>query len=181
MRHRGYYEPKARDIITFGVREDNSVNFHFEKDFLLSNTRINSVSALSGIVKNYGINKVATSGEVLKIARGSSYESLYPLIGEVAVDSWTRFSLDSSWDNKFYRDYSSTTSYTEVEGILDMKEFKTFMASKAMNIPKSHEMHTFNDAEATFSLTPPAVSIGLKTFIKKADTRNQSNLECSMH
>ena len=174
VRHRGSYEPKTRDVISFWVREENSVNSHFEKDFLLSNTRINSSSALSGLVKNYGINKVATSGEVLKIARGSSYESLYPLIGEVAVDSWSRFALDGSWDDKFYRNYDTTTSFTEVEGIVEMQELKSFLASKAMNIPKSHEMHTYNETEATFTLTPPAVSIGLNTLVKKSATRNQT-------
>lgn len=179
VRHRGYYEPKSRDILNFWVREDNSVSNHYEKDFLLSNTHIDNTSGLSGFIRNYGINKVATSGEVLKISRGSSYKSLYPLIGEVSVDNWSRFALDSSWDNRFYRNYLTTTSYLEVEGIVEMKELKSFLASKAMNIPKSFDLETFTPQEVTFNLEAPAVEIGVDNLVKNSAVRNQSKQDAS--
>jgi hypothetical protein len=179
VRHRGFYEPKSRDIITFWAREDDSVSLHYEKDFLLGNTHIDGNSFFSGLIRNYGINKVATTGEVLKISRGSSYKSLYPLVGEVAVDSWSRFALDSSWDNNFYRNYSTTTNYVEVEGIVEMKELKSFLASKAMNVPKSHDLQTFNTSEVNFNLVAPAVEIGVDNLVRNESVRNQSKQDAS--
>ena len=173
LRHRGYYEPKSRDVISFWLRESNDFTRHFEKDFLLSNTHINSKSILSGQIQNYGINKVATSGEILNIARGSAYKSLYPLIGEVAVDNWTRFALDSSWDNNFYRNYQTITSSTEVEGIVEMQEQKSFLASKAMNVPKSFEFHTFNSTEVIWNLIEPATGIGVNTLVTNTTVNDQ--------
>lgn len=173
LRHRGYYEPKSRDIITFWLRESNDFTRHFEKDFLLGNTHINSKSILSGQIQNYGINKVATSGEILNIARGSAYKSLYPLIGEVAVDNWTRFALDSSWDNNFYRNYQTIKSSTEIEGIVEMKELKAFLSSKAMNLPKSFEFHTFLSTEAVWDLIQPATGIGVNSLVTNTTVNDQ--------
>jgi len=161
LRHRGFYEPKSRDIISFWVREDNEFSKHYEKDFLLGNTHINTSFSLSGLLRNYGINKVATSGEVLKIARESAYKSLYPLINEVAITSTTGFALNSSWDSEFYRNYSTTADWVPVEGIAEMKELKSFLASKAMNVPKSHEFQTFSSTEVVYTLEDPIESIGV--------------------
>ena len=160
LRHRGFYEPKSRDIISFWVREDNDFSKHYEKDFLLGNTHINTSFSLSGLLRNYGINKVATSGEVLKIARESAYKSLYPLINEVAISATNAFALNSSWDSEFYRNYSTTADWVSVEGIAEMKELKSFLASKTMNVPKSHEFQTFNSTEVVYTLEDPIESIG---------------------
>jgi hypothetical protein len=174
LRHRGYYEPKSRDILSFWLRENNDFSRHFEKDYLLSNTHINSKSDFSLLIQNYGINKVSTSGNILNISRGSSYKSLYPLIGEVAVDARNCFSLDGSWDNNFYRNYSSTINFTEVEGLVEMKEIKTFLASKAMNVPKIFEFHTFNTTEVSSQLIAPAVEIGVNNLVANQTVRDQS-------
>ncbi len=174
LRHRGFYEPKSRDIITFWLRESNDFQRHFKKDFLLSNTHINAKSILSGNIQNYGINKVATSGEILNIARGSAYKSLYPLVGEVAVDNWSRFALDGSWDDNFYRNYQTITSSTEVEGIVEMKETKAFLASKAMNVPKSFEFHTFRYYdEVEWNFQQPATGIGVNSLVVNSTVSGQ--------
>jgi hypothetical protein len=173
LRHRGFYEPKSRDVLTFWLRESNDFTRHFEKDFLLGNTHINAKSILSGQVQNYGINKVATSGEILNIARGSAYKSLYPLVGEVAVDNWTRFSLDSSWDNNFYRNYQTIIASTEIEGIVEMQETKVFLASKAMNIPNGFEFHTFKSFEASWDLIQPATGIGVNNLVTNTTVNDQ--------
>jgi hypothetical protein len=99
---------------------------------------------------------------------------LYPLIGEVAVDSWDRFALDSSWDNYFYRNYSTILNFFEVEGLIEMKEQKSFIASKAMNVPKFFEFQTFSSDEVTFQLINPSVEIGVNNLVKNQTVRNQS-------
>ena len=161
-RHRGYYEPKSRDILTFWLREDESFSKHFQLDFLLSNTHINAKSNLSGLVRNYGINKIATGGDIMAISVGSSYKSLYPLVGEVSVTNKDYNAFSSSWDNNFYRNYTTTTNYVDLYGISEMKETKAFLASKAMNVPKSFDLHNYiTDIEYTYVLEQPAAVIGI--------------------
>lgn len=179
VRHRGFYEPKTRDLISFWVREDNAFSDHYEKDFLLSNTRIETLSSNAGLVKNYGFNKVATSGNILQIARTSAYKSVYPLISEIPIDYNDYFSLESSWDNNFYRNYTTTTNFSKIEGIAEMKEERGFLASKAMIVPKSFELHTFDSNEVTFSLIEPNLAIGVDTLSGTGSARNQSGPEAS--
>ena len=147
---------------------------HFGIDFLLSNTHIDSLSLNAGLVRNYGFNKVSENGNIMQIARSRAYKSLYPLIGEIAVANGDYFSLDSSWDNNYYRNYTNTLEYTSVEGIVEMKEEKGFLASKAMNVPKSFELHTFNDSEVTFQLIEPNVSIGVSELVTNTTSQKQN-------
>lgn len=164
IRHRGYYEPKAMDIISFWVREDESVTNHFEQDFLLSNTRISSVPSYSGIIRNYGINKIADE-EILKIPVNSAYKSVYEFIHEIAIDRKNVNVLYSSWDSKYFRKYADLNIYEDIDGYNEMKEFKTFMASKAMSIPKKLDIQTFLSDEISFTLLQPAQSNGLNAQI----------------
>jgi hypothetical protein len=164
LRHRGVYEPKTRDVLSFWLREDSEMSNHFEIDFLLKNTRIDNLSQLTGMVKNYGINKVATAGNIMQIARTSAYKSVYPLVNEIAVDASDYFVFSSTWDGGFYREYSTTSNFTQKDGINEMTEYKTFLASKAMNVPKSFEVHTFNNTdEVSFTVIEPSLSIGVDT------------------
>lgn len=160
IRHRGFYEPKAIDVISYWVREDESVTRHFEKDFLLSNTRISSQPEFSGVIRNYGINKVAFE-EILKIPVNSAYTSVYELIHEVAVDRKNVQVLNSTWDAGYFRIYTDLDIYQDVNGYVEMKEFKSFLGSKAMSVPKMLDVQTFLGAEAAFTVSEPSQSIGL--------------------
>jgi hypothetical protein len=159
-RHRGSYEPRANDILSFWVREDQAFTKHFEKDFLLSNSHFNINSTTSGLIRNYGINKVADS-EILKIKGGGAYKSVYPLLGEVSVDNKDVFIINSTWDKNFYRKYYDLKSWNSVIGIEEMKEFKSFMGSKVMNIPKAQVLDTFESSEAVYAITAPATAVGV--------------------
>jgi hypothetical protein len=165
-RHRGSYEPRANDVLSFWVREDETFTKHFEKDYLLVNTHFNDKSSLTGILRNYGINKVADA-EILKIARGSAYKSVYPLVGEVSVDTKEQFVLNSTWDKNYYRKYYDTQNWNPIDGFNEMKEFKSFLGSKVMNIPNTHILDTFLDTEATFTVTAPSEEVGVKLLSKK--------------
>jgi hypothetical protein len=174
LRHRGSHEPKTRDVISFWVREEPQFSTHFQKDFLLSNTHLDSKSARAGILKNYGFNKVSTTGNILTIARNSAFQSVYPLVNEVSVDHMDNFALASTWDADFYRNYSTNSNYAEVNGVAEMKEFKVFMASKAMAVPKRYEVHTYNDVEVTFELIEPALGVGVDNLVIDATSQNSS-------
>jgi hypothetical protein len=160
IRHRGFYEPKSIDIISFWVREDESVTRHFERDFLLSNTRINNKFPGVGTIRDYGINKVAFT-EILKISQGTAYQSVYQLIHEISVDSKDTQVLYSNWDSGYYRRYTDLNIYADVDGYNEMQEFKSFLGSKAMTVPKRIDLETFLDTEVSFTLTSPSVADGL--------------------
>lgn len=174
LRHRGPHEPKTRDVVTSWLREDAEFSTHYSRDFLLGNTHIDSKSARAGMLRNYGFNKVSTAGNILSITRSAAFQSLYPLVKEVAVDHADVFSLASSWDAGFYRDYTTGGNYTEIEGIAEMQESKNFLASKVMNVPKSFEVHTFTPSEVTFELIQPALGIGVDNLVTNATSRNAS-------
>ena len=165
-RHRGLYEPRANDILSFWVREDQQFTEHFGKDFLLSNTHLNDKSPLSGFLRNYGINKVADQ-EILKIKGGGAYKSVYPLVGEIAIDAKEQFVLNSTWDKNYYRKYFNITEWNDINGIEDMQEFKSFLGSKTMNVPKTQPLDTFNSTEATYNVLEPAEVVGVKQLSRK--------------
>ena len=167
-RHRGSYEPKSRDVLTFWVRESKDFSEHFAQDYLLLNTHFNEVSAFSGTIRNYNISKVADD-EVLKIAKKSAYHSVYPLIGEVSIDTKDAFIFESTWDSAFYQKYIDTINWKSVDGINEMHEFKFFLGSKAMNIPSKQQLETFNTSELTYSITPPSKSVGVSLFSRLAN------------
>ena len=172
FRHRGMYEPKTLDVINFWARENKEFTSHFQKDFILSNTHINSESPVSGLLRNYFYNKVADT-EVLEIARTSAYNSLYPFIGEVAIDYRNMHALNSSWDSNFYRKYGSTTAYTDYPGTAEMQETKVFLGGKAMIVPKTFEFHSFNSDEVKFKVIKPKKSIGTSTIASSTSTQNE--------
>lgn len=160
FRHRGYYEPKVNEIISFWVREDEIFTSHFKKDYLLKNTRINNLSEISGMIRNVFYNKYAEN-EVLKISRGSSYKSLYPYIDEVSVDNGNQLSILGTWDGNYYRKYKSTSDFSLISGINDMREFKSWLGSKTMTIPKSYNIEEFNSSEVTFQVIEAGTLIGI--------------------
>jgi len=173
FRHRGNYEPKTLEVISFWAREDESFTKHYEKDFVLNNTHIDGSSSLAGLIRNYFYNKVSDF-EVLEIARTSSYKSLYPLIGEVAIDYRNLSAIESSWDAKFYRRFTTTKSYIDLPGTEEMKETKVFLASKAMIVPKTFDFQEFTTAEASFELIEPKKSIGASTLPSSSSAESRS-------
>lgn len=165
-RHRGSYEPKATDILSFWVREDQSFTSHFGTDYLLSNTHFNNVSPLSGLVRNYSINKVSDA-EILKISKSSAYKSFYPILNEVAIDYKDSFVLDSTWDKAYYQKYYDLKNWNAVNGVEEMQEFKSFMGSKAMNVSNTQQLETFNTDELTYTVIQPAQVVGVKQLSTK--------------
>ncbi len=178
IRHRGYYEPKAMDIISFWVREDEEVTRHFAKDFILSNTRISSLPNYSGVIRNYGINKVAAQ-EILKISEGSAYKSVYEFIHEIAIDRKDVQVLNSTWDAGYFRRYTDLDIYENIDGYVETKEFKSFLGSKAMNVPKSLDVQTFTAEEALFEVSQPSQSNGLVPQVSSTRPTLSVNLSLS--
>jgi hypothetical protein len=173
FRHRGLYEPKTLEVVSFWAREDESFTRHFERDYVLKNTHINSASSVAGLMRNYFYNKVANQ-EVLRIARTSAYKSLYPLIGEVSIDKRDLSAIDSSWDANFYRRYRTTAQYEDMPGTEEMQETKVFLASKVMSVPRIFEFQTFIPGEADHEVIQPQKTIGVTTISSPNTVENNS-------
>jgi hypothetical protein len=154
QRYNGNFEPKTKDIFNFTLNEDLDMLNYFEKDFILLNTCLNINNAGNAIIKNLSINKVNTE-EILKVTNNLAYFNVYPLVNQIAIDNKDHNVLLSSWDNKFYREYLKKDKFIEHEGLIDMKEFKTFFGSKVMNVPNAHDLDSFSTDEYSYRYIVP--------------------------
>ena len=157
QRYGGNYEPLKRDIVLFNLNENNDLINYFNKDFTLLNTSININNENSGIIKNLSINKV-NKEEILKVTDSLAYMNVYPLVGHVSIDNKNHNIALSSWDNNFYRNYIEKTRFDKVEGLVELKEIKSFIGSKAMNVPILFELDSFNDDEFDIRFIKPTGS-----------------------
>jgi len=162
FRHRGRFEPKTLPIVNYWLREDSTMTNHYNIDYLLSNTRFGIEYNNFGILSNLFYSKIS-DGQLMKISSTSEYKSLYPLIGEVAINNKNFFAFNSNWDNNYYDFYISTESSDPKEGTYELKEQKSFFGSKLMNTPKVYEINTFNDTEITYELSTPLLSTDIPT------------------
>jgi hypothetical protein len=151
FRHRGLYEPKTRKIFNYWLREDEDMTNHYNKDFMLANTRWGVEYSFFGEIENMFYSKVADQ-EILKISSNSSYKSQYPLINEVAIDYKNFDVYSTNWDNNYYTQYQGLDTKIFKEGTLELTENKSFLGSKVMNVPNKFDIHTFNDTEINWKI-----------------------------
>jgi hypothetical protein len=145
-RYQGFYSPKFRDVLKFWAREDQKFTATSGIDFLLSNTHLGNEFTGFSTLQNQFFSKVADD-EILKIPADSGYKSVYPLVNEISIDKKDDFAWNSSWDNLYYRKYTSTSEFTSVKGTSEMKELKSYFASKMMKIPKSYDLFEYQTKE----------------------------------
>jgi hypothetical protein len=158
-RHQGEFIPKYKDIVLFALREDNEITVDFAFDFRSMNTRFFVENPSNGLMKNMHFVKVADS-EIMKIPSGSAYKSLYPYVEEIAIDTRDFYVWSSSWEKSYYRKYLSADKFVDIDGIEQLIEERSFMASKAMKIPDEIDLYQFN-VEEELTLTEDDVSIKL--------------------
>ena len=157
FRHRGRYEPKTYRVLNYWLREDSTMTSHYNKDYLLSNTRWGTNYENFGFINNLFFGKVA-DGQLMKIATSSEYQSRYPLINELAIANKDVFLFNSNWDNNYYDFYDTTSTSVPKEGTLELIEQKAFFGSKLMLTPNVFEIQTFNSDELTFEVIQPLSS-----------------------
>lgn len=151
FRHRGKFDPKTRKIFNYWIREDELMTNHYNKDFLLGNTRLGIEYEYFGEIENLYYSKVARE-EIMKIGSTSKYKSEYPLIGEIAIDYKNFDIYRSNWDNNYYNLYDELLTNVLFEGTSELTENKSFLGSKVMNVPRRFDIHTFNSSEVTHEI-----------------------------
>ena len=149
-RYQGNFEPKFRDVIKFWLREDEVFTSVSSLDFLLNNTHIGTELIDFSILKNQFYNKVSDK-EILRLSPSSSYLPVYPLVDEISIDKKDIFAWSSSWDNSYYRKYTSVSDYFDIKGTYEMTETKSLLGSKVMKTPKQYDLYEFNTKNGTSS------------------------------
>jgi hypothetical protein len=153
FRHAGKFRPSRRNIVDFCMNETPEFITAVNKDLLSCNTSINTMTD-TGIIKNHFYNKVNAT-EILKIASGSSYKSMYPFVNEIAIDKKDTNIFKSSWDGTYYINHTSPSDFNYVDGMQDFNETKSFMGTTVMNVPTSYEFYSFNSDEYLVSSVVP--------------------------
>ena len=152
-RYQGNFSPKFRDVLKFWAREDDTFTNVASRDFLLNNTRIGDNFLNFSTLRNQYYNKVSDQ-EILKISTESGYKPVYPLINEIVIDKKDEFAWSSNWDDLYYRKYTTTESFNDVKGTVEMKEVKSMLGSKAMKIPKQYDLYEYKIVKSdTVNLT----------------------------
>lgn len=141
-RYQGNFSPKFRDVLKFWVREDNYFTDIVSRDFLLNNTQLGTNLNDFSILKNQYFSKVSDT-EILRLSPESGYQPVYPLINEIAIEKKDQFAWSSTWDDLYYRKYTSVTDYESLNGTREMKEVKSLLGSKAMKVPKQFDLYQF--------------------------------------
>lgn len=145
-RYQGDFSPKFNNVLKFWLREDENFTVAASRDFMFNNTHLGVELKNFSVLTNQFFNKVADR-EILTISPDSGYSPVYPLINEIAIDKKSLFAWCSSWDKNYYRKYSSTSDYAEINGTEEMKEIKSFFGSKLMKVPASLDLYQFSVEE----------------------------------
>jgi hypothetical protein len=151
-RYRGNYNPRWRDVFKFVDTNDiknegldyNNIQILTINPNDPTYTQIVSDSNL-GLIKNLHFNKVNVENPniILRVDENLRNQTLFPLIGEIAIDKEDYFVFRSNWDPFYYRKYLKTQKYQPVIGTREPKEEKAFFASKTISIPDIVTLETF--------------------------------------
>lgn len=176
-RYQGDFVPKFRDVFYFAAREEKFFSLLYNDDFRLANTLMIDNIVDSYQLSNQFFNKVADE-EILRIPPDSGYQSLYPAVDEISIDKRDLFVWNSSWDNNYYRKYSTVSKFTDVKGTEDMTEVRSFMASKMMKLPKSYSLYNYLDTEFSYG---EKTSVDSTVISKRAATKDFLTIEIDVY
>ena len=117
------------------------------------NTQFDPTYYNFGQIRNYFYHKVNSTnpGTILELSSDTSFRSLYPLIGEVAIDKRDQFYVfASSWDPGYFTTYLTKNEKVPAPGTLSSLEKKSFMGSKYLKVPQSVILETFEPTEFSY-------------------------------
>lgn len=146
-RYDGLFRPLFTTILDFKTNEEESFCKHYATDFTLGNTCM-TYSNKSGVIQNAFINKVADQEILVKDSYGTLLNDL-PLLDYVTVKEKDIDIAKSNWDKDYYEKSTSIIKSSSVDGQLNIKEHKSFLGSKMMNVPDSFTMSTYSPDEFT--------------------------------
>lgn len=142
----GWFTPNTNNMFDFYV--DDELKDILNVDLLQSNTKLKSINR----IKNYTGNKVFEDTKLQKLNKN------YYLINERSL-------LSATWDNNYYRKYTSENEYTSIDGHKTGIDDKSFFGSHCMVIhneyillntwsyPTANDILTVNFSDASFNMS----------------------------
>lgn len=142
----GWFTPNTNNMFDFYV--DDELKDILNVDLLQSNTKLKSINR----IKNYTGNKVFEDTKLQKLNKN------YYLINERSL-------LSATWDNNYYRKYTSENEYTSIDGHKTGIDDKSFFGSHCMVIhneyillnnwsyPTANDILTVNFSDASFNIS----------------------------
>lgn len=189
VRYRGNYSPKWKDIIQFVDTQDiKNEGLDYNNIQILDSFSYLKDSNL-GKIKNLFFNKVNVEnprGVLSKFVNSgsSSYSSIYPLLGEIAIDKDDFYIFKSSWDSWYYKKYIEATISQPIIGTRESKEEKSFFGSKSISIPNVVRIETFPLGISTLNELNQLGSIDYVTgsiIENRKDFANKTELELDIY
>lgn len=142
----GWFTPNTNNMFDFYV--DDELKDILNVDLLQSNTKLKSINR----IKNYTGNKVFEDTKLQKLNKN------YYLINERSL-------LSSTWDNNYYRKYTSENEYISIDGHKTGIDDKSFFGSHCMVIhneyillnnwsyPTANDILTVKFSDAPFNMS----------------------------
>lgn len=150
-RHSGSYDPKFIDVFKFQDPYIENIllpDSYEEKVFDLTrytNSNFKYTDTDFGKIKNYFYHKIneENTNNILELININSFQSKYPLIGEIGTDKKDKYIFESAWDSGYFNKNISKIDYTRVDGTRSMLEKKSFCGSKILSVPETLNIETF--------------------------------------
>ena len=178
FRHSGRFNPKFVDVFKFldpylAEETDNTATqggsdlIYKERVFNLmryKNTQLDPAFVYFGKIRNYFYHKVNSinAGGILELSGSSSFQSLYPLINEVAINKRDSFYIfSSSWDPGYFTTNLTKASSVLSPGTFSSLEKKSFAGSKYVKVPQNFLLEEFLESEYRVTVTGSQLSIYL--------------------
>jgi hypothetical protein len=146
------------------------------------NTQFDTNYPNFGQIRNYFFHKVNSTnpGSILELSSNTSYSSVYPLIGEVAIDKRDKFYVfASSWDPGYFTTYLTKTSKSLSPGTFATLEQKSFFGSKYLKVPQTVILENLDTSEFSYSYDSQntlTVSIDLQARLIRFFRENAYNM-----
>ena len=157
FRHEGTYEPLFNDVLKYvdpyvgpnnptGSTGQDDINRNIRDLCRHKNTQFNVSDSTFGLIKNLFYHKVnpVDPGSVTQLSAESAYQSVYPLIAEVAIDKKDFYIFASNWDPAYFTQNLSGNDIILRNGTRSQREKKSFFASKVMKTPQEIVIQTFS-------------------------------------
>tara|TARA_R100000005_G_C4971155_1_gene184093 strand:- start:40 stop:1368 length:1329 start_codon:yes stop_codon:yes gene_type:complete len=154
-RYNGRYQPKFNDILYFkDYYESGTTNVRGTRYYGFGNymnLEFNLDEDKFGTIDNYFYNKVNPENPsgVLRLGSDNKLPSVYPKIGEIAIDKRDMYTFLSNWDVDYYRKALNRTTEESIVGYRGVIENKAFLGSKIISIPDEIRLENFELLELT--------------------------------
>jgi hypothetical protein len=149
-RYRGNYNPKWRNVLKFVDTDEiksysdingnsldyNNVQILTDIDYLQDNNLF--------LLNDAYYNKVnVESPNIILRSTKDKSNSVYPLVGEIAIDHKDIFLFKSNWDTGYFTKNLKSDLTKSIIGTREPREKKSFFGSKIVAIPASLRLETF--------------------------------------